>query len=734
MAWLFALTLLVSAALLFVIQPMIAKMVLPLLGGSPAVWNTCMVFFQAALLAGYAYAHSATAWLRPRSQAALHAALLFLPLFYLPFAIPEAWASSLPRGSNPSPWLLWLLLATVGLPFFLVSTTAPLLQRWFSTTDHPAAADPYFLYGASNLGSMFALLGYPLVVEPNLRLGRQTEIWAAGYVVLVVLILVCVVIVWRAPPAAPKASDEPVDATPEERPGVRLWLRWIALAFVPSSLMLGVTTYLTTDITPIPLLWVIPLSLYLLTFILVFAKRPPIKHRWMVRALPAIVAVLTVIMCLGGRHAGLIPVHLLAFFVVAMVCHGELVRLRPRARHLTAFYLAMSVGGVLGGVFNALVAPLVFNWVAEYPLALAFACLAGSGAGFGIGKPRDRVLDIAIPLALGALVAGLGATLPLDPGSKYRALGTGLLFGLAAFACYTLKDRSVRFALGIGAVLLASQLSDARFGRILRQERNFYGVVRVTQDAQGQFRRMIHGNTIHGQQSLDPSRRDEPLTYYHRTGPVGEILDLFHARQIGPEVAAVGLGTGTLACYARPDERWTFFEIDPAVVAYARDPRLFTYLRDCRAPWGVKIGDARIRLRDEPDQRYGLIILDAFSSDAIPTHLLTREALRLYRSKLAPNGLIAFHISNLFIDLPPVVGALAADAGLVARVCSDRGLTADQLKEGKFSSVWAVLASRQEDLGALASDPRWETPTLRRNDAVWTDDFTDIVKHFIIRR
>jgi hypothetical protein len=324
LALLFAFTLLAGAALLFVIEPMIAKMVLPLLGGSPAVWNTCMVFFQAALLAGYAYAHSATAWLRPRAQAALHAALLLLPLFYLPLAIPEAWARSLPTGSNPSPWLLGLLLATVGLPFFLVSTTAPLLQRWFSTTDHPAAADPYFLYGASNLGSMVALLGYPLVVEPNLRLGRQADIWSAGYVLLIVLILACAAFVWRAPPAAPKASGEPVDAPPaDHRPGARLWFHWIALAFVPSSLMLGVTTYLTTDITPIPLLWVIPLALYLLTFILVFARRPPLPHRWMMRGLPVIVAILALIMCLKpAGYALLILVHLFAFFVVALVCHG----------------------------------------------------------------------------------------------------------------------------------------------------------------------------------------------------------------------------------------------------------------------------------------------------------------------------------------------------------------------------------------------------------------------------
>jgi hypothetical protein len=735
LAALFGLTLLVSAALLFVIQPMIAKMVLPLLGGSPAVWNTCMLFFQAALLAGYAYAHSTTTWLRTRSQAALHAGLLFLPLFFLPLGIPEAWARSLPTGSDPSPWLLGLLLAIVGLPFFLVSTTAPLLQRWFSTTGHPAAADPYFLYGASNVGSMVALLAYPLVVEPNLRLTRQCEIWTAGYIVLMVLILACGAIVWRARGDTAKGPEELVDVASADRPGLGQWCHWIALAFVPSSLMLGVTTYLTTDITPIPLLWVIPLALYLLTFILVFARRPPLPHRWMVHTLPIVVAVLTLIMCLNAAHPALIVVHLLAFFIAAMVCHGELVRLRPRARHLTAFYLAMSVGGVLGGVFNALVAPLVFTWVAEYPLALVLACVALPGAGFRTGKPRDRVLDIFIPVVLGVLVAGLAMRFRPLSASRSGALGPKLFFGLAVFACYTLKNRPVRFALGIGAVLLASHLSDTRFGRVLRQERNFYGVVRVTQDDQGHFRRMIHGNTNHGQQSLDPHRRGDPLTYYHRTGPVGQILEVFCARPARPEVGVVGLGTGSLACYAEPGQRWTFFEIDPAVVKFARDPGLFTYLKDCRAQsLEFTVGDARIRLRDEPEHRYGLIVLDAFSSDAIPIHLLTREALRLYRGKLAPGGMLAFHISNLYIDLPPVLGALASDAGLITRLRSDLDLTKDQVAEGKLGSIWAVMVAREQDLGALAQDPRWKAPALRRDNAVWTDDFTDIVRHFIIRK
>ena len=393
----FALTMLVSAALLFFVQPMIAKMVLPLLGGSPAVWNTCMVFFQAALLAGYAYAHATTALLGVRRQAALHLGLLLLPFAFLPLRIPAEWLGSPPSGANPSAWLLGLLPVAVGLPFFVVSTTAPLLQRWFAGTGHPAAVDPYFLYGASNVGSMVALMAYPLVVEPNLRFARQSQFWAVGYGAFVVLILACAAAVWRAPRGVREADDEGGDAAGSDRPGLGRWARWVGLAFVPSSLMLGVTTYLTTDIAAIPLLWVIPLAIYLLTFILVFARRPPLPHR------------------LDGPRAadgdrapgpGLEPRDRCRRSSSRSICSRSSWsrwsatgswRARPSARHLTGFYLAMSLGGVLGGMFNALVAPLVFDWVAEYPLALVLACLALPSPAPVRAKSWDRAVDFASP-------------------------------------------------------------------------------------------------------------------------------------------------------------------------------------------------------------------------------------------------------------------------------------------------------------------------------------------------
>jgi hypothetical protein len=729
---LFALTMLLGATLLFVVQPMIAKLVLPLLGGSPSVWNTCMVFFQAALLAGYAYAHASSAWFRPRRQALLHVGLMLTPLWFLPLGIPREWARSPTTGTNPSPWLLGLLLATVGLPFFVVSTTTPLLQRWFSRTDHPAAGDPYFLYAASNIGCMVALLSYPIVVEPALGSARQGQFWAAGYGIFLVLMLACAAVVWRTPQVLREGAPDPASLDRSDRIRISRWLRWVALAFLPSSLMLGVTMHLTTDVGSIPLIWVIPLAIYLLSFILVFAKRPPLAHPWMVRLLPMAVVMLLLTMWLKSVQSAALVLHLATFFVAAMVCHGELARRRPDARHLTAFYLAMSLGGVLGGVFNALVAPLAFDWVVEYPLVLALSCLALPGSGASTSSGKDRVLDVALPLALGALIVGLFWLLP-RAGSRPDGVGLKPVLGLAAFLCFAFKDRPVRFALGIGVALLASHgLGGGDSARVLHRERNFFGVLQVVHDTRENIHQLIHGNTLHGQQSLDPGRCREALSYYHRTGPIGQLLEDPATRPARTTVAVVGLGAGSLACYATENEAWTFYEIDPAIVRIARDRRFFTYLSGCRArSCEIILGDAKLQLKNAPRGGYGLIVLDAFSSDAIPVHLLTREALRLYRAKLAERGLIAFHISNRYIDLAPVLGALARDAGLISRVRSDLESSPDQVKDGKSASTWLVMAARTSDLGALANDPSWIEPRLRADEAVWTDDYSNLVGHFV---
>ncbi|WP_406694934.1 fused MFS/spermidine synthase [Singulisphaera sp. Ch08] len=725
MPLLFALTLFLSAVLLFSAQPMIAKMVLPLLGGAPAVWTTCMVFFQAALLAGYLYAHATTGWLGIRRQAGLHALLLLFPWFFLPIGIVEAAGVSLAGSTNTTGGLLTLLFMSVGVPFFAVATTAPLLQRWFAGTGHPTAADPYFLYGASNLGSLAALLAYPFVIEPNIPLAKQGELWAGGYVVLAALIVGC------AAAAGRSASPRSHDAQRPVRPETGRWWRWVLLAFIPSSLMLGVTTYLSTDIAPVPLLWVIPLALYLLSFILVFARKPIGLHGGMVRALPLEVMALALILGFGLVQPWLIPLHLLAFFTAALVCHGELARDRPATQHLTAFYLAIAFGGFLGGSFNALVAPLVFNRVAEYPIALVLACLVVPGAGPDRRPTRGRKWDLAIPF----LVFGLTTALIKNDRGWIGPLGTMLVSGLVTLVCWTHRTHPVRFGLTIGAVLLASGTTAGVNGRVLHQERNFFGVLQVTEDLQSRSHRLFHGRTLHGQQSLDPARRREPLSYYHRSGPIGQVFDAFHARpsEAGRNVAVVGLGVGSLAAYAEPGECWTFYEIDPAVFRIASDPRKFTFLRDSRAgSLQVILGDARLKLREAPDQRYAVIVLDAFSADAIPMHLLTREALAIYRRKLAGQGILAFHISNRSIELESVLEALARDAGLVCRIRSDRNLTPEETVTGKQESIWAVMAARDSDLDRVATDPKWAMPR-PRDGSVWTDDFSSLAGHLIFK-
>ena len=740
MSVLFGGALLVGAALLFVIDPMVARRVLPRFGGGSAVWTACMVFFQTMLLAAYAYVHVATNRLGVRRQAALHVGLLLLPLWMIwTNRARDAFGLSGPvaLGRDPTAELIGILLTSIGLPFFVVATTAPLLQRWFAALGHPAARDPYFLYGMSNLGSLVGLLAYPLLIEPNLGLAAQETLWVFGYGALAILTLACAVAVGMS-----KRADllEPADlATTADPPGPvnRLW--WVTLAFVPSSLLLGVTTALTTDVAPLPLLWVVPLSLYLLSFVLAFAPRPPVPHALMIRALPLSVMALVPVLAAGLVQPFWIPLHLLTFFAAAMVCHGELARLRPAAAHLTAFYLAIAVGGTLGGIFNALVAPLVFSRLAEYPLGVFLACLCAPGATHGMaggGRRREALIPLVIGVLTTVLVRNVGGLAE----SVLGVLAVSLASGLAVLVAATARSRPLRFALGVGAVLLAGGLAEGVDGIILHRERTFFGVLRVTEAGvgNGRLHRLFQGNTLHGQQFVAPDRRSEPLTYYHRSGPIGQVVEVIHSRpdrQGAPlRVGVVGLGAGSLAAYAMTGERWRFYEIDPAVVRIARDPRLFTFLRDSRAgSISVETGDARLRLVAAADHMFDLIVLDAFSSDAIPTHLLTREAVRLYQAKLAGGGLIAAHLSNRTVDLVPVVGQLARACGLLARVRHDRKLSPRERNDGKSPSIWAVLATNRFALGALDADPRWQLPRVEAGDRVWTDDYSSIIGHLIFR-
>jgi hypothetical protein len=731
---LFGLAIFVGASLLFLVQPMFARMALPLLGGAPAVWNTAMVFYQATLLVGYAYAHASMRWLGPRRQAGLHLLVLLVPLLALPIALPAGWTP--PGDASPIPWLLALLAVAVGLPFFAVSATSPVIQAWFAATGHPMARDPYVLYAASNLGSMLALLAYPVVVERLLRLQAQSHLWAWGYGGLVALTAACAVALWRARSAgharAPVPGAPPADATPgtADRPITRARrARWVLLAAVPSSLMLSVTSYLSTDIAAIPLLWVVPLALYLLTFTLVFGRRRIIPHRFWVELLP--VALLPLVLVLVARAneplALVIPTHLAVFFVAAMVCHGELARDKPDPRHLTEFYLWLSVGGVVGGAFTALLAPVVFTNVLEYPLVLALLPLLPARPPAAWLGRTSRILDLLLPLALGVLTVGLIVGLER---AGYGAEAIGPAVGVVTLLSLTFWRRPVRFALGLAALLLAGAVYQGDEGRLLYAERSFFGVSRVTRDPTRQYHMLMHGTTLHGMQGLAPARRREPLTYFHPTGPLGHFFAVTDAATPRRAVAVVGLGAGSVACYGKADQRWTFYEIDPTVLHIASNTRFFTFLRDCPPKPFVILGDARLTIARAPEGAYDVIILDAYSSDATPMHLITLDAVRLYLTKLAPGGVLLFNISNRHLVLEPVLGTIARAAGLAARTRDDARVGDAERLAGKVESQWVAMARREADLGRLQADPLWRPLAAPPGLRPWTDDFASLLTAF----
>jgi hypothetical protein len=713
LAW-FAGTMLLGAFLVFSIQPLFARMALPLLGGAPAVWNTAMVFFQSALLAGYAYAHCLSRCLGPRGQVAGHLSLLAIASLGLPVVIGDGWEP--PAGAMSIPWLIALMAWTVGPPFLAVAATAPLIQRWFADSGHPAAGDPYFLYGASNLGSILALLSYPLLVEPTLTLQQQGWLWAAGYGALALAITGCGLVVWRRVATGVGAAASGA-AAPSEPIGWPRRLRWLMLALVPSSLLLAVTTHITTDLAAVPLLWVVPLALYLLTFVVAFARRPWLRHAWMIRAQPFVLIPLVLLFAWNLPFWLGLPLHLFGLFVSALVCHGELARLRPTSERLTEFYFWMAAGGALGGAFTALLAPLLFDGVFEYPIALVAACLLRPTLAPAAGR---RVLDFALPIGIGILLA---ARTGADVGLRdFGTLGLLLVFVPSALALYALAERPLGFGLGIAAAMGGALLAaDAQ--SVVARERSFFGVYTVKRDPAG-YHVLLHGTTMHGAQRLDAERRRQPLTYFHRDGPLGQLFGAVGARV--RNIGAVGLGVGTVACYRRPGQRWTFYEIDPLVERIARDRRHFHYLAECAPDAEIRTGDARLTLQGAPRAAYDLLILDAFSSDAIPMHLMTREALALYLDKLAPGGVIAWHVSNRNLDLAPIVADLAADAGVVAWVQTDQPSRAE-LAQYRTPSIWIALARRAEDLGPLVRDPRWQRLHARPDARPWTDDFSNIL-------
>jgi hypothetical protein len=657
-------TVFLGAFLLFCMQLMVAKMVLPFLGGAATVWTTAVLFFQSALCAAYLYADRLARIRDLRRQFIVHLVLMSSAALLLPVGF--AGRTQPAPHESPIAWELIALLQTVGLPFFFVAVMSPLVQNWFSRTDEPAARDPYFLYAASNAGSLLALMAYPFIIEPLLGLSDQSRWWSIGYVSLIVLVATA------AAALRPLASEAglAMDEAAVSRPAAKTRLFWLTAAFVPSVLLLGVTAHISVNLAPVPLVWIIPLAVYLVTFICAFGRKVRVSHRFVSRLAPVVFVVFCPVLALEAPPARfvvlLVGVHLYLLFIGGLICHTALAASRPHTRDLTQYYVWISLGGAVGGVFAAVIAPVLFTRILEYPLFLAISALfrgpGRRGGWFTTGAVAAVVLAVALFLP------------------RYLAE----------------PDRQT-----------------------VHVARNFFGVKRIVDRGDG-TRWFVHGDTLHGVESKN--RPGEPLAYYHRDGPIGEVMSRL-AVVPNQHIGVLGLGAGSLAAYAGPQRRVTFLEIDPAVEVIART--FFTYLSRCGQQCEVLIGDGRLSLSRFPDREFDLLVLDAFSSDTVPPHVISKEALRLYLTKLKPDGAILFHVSNRYLHVKDLISALVIDTQLAAFVRSDAAVP----ERYKMASQYVIAGARLDSSPALrvAADPQWQRASRPRGVAVWTDDYSNMI-------
>ena len=723
---LFVAAILVGSFLLFLVQPLMARLALPRLGGTPNVWNSAMLVYQALLLGGYAYAHL-IGKLPLRRQLMLHVALLGAAALTLPLSLADL--SDFGPGLEVF-WVPALLFASVGPVFFLVSAQAPLIQRWYSAD--PEAGDPYALYAASNLGSFGGLLCYPLLIEPFLPLGAQSLIWSLGYGAMLLLLLFVVRARWNNVAPEQQSMSAAEEAAARAPIGWQRIVLWLALAAVPSGLMLSTTTHLTTDIFAMPLLWVIPLGIYLLSFSVAFAENR-LLAQILTKAAPFVVLFSGAMAMISQsvESIGLLVASVTLLFVVAVALHAKMYDLRPDPSRLTLFYLVMSAGGALGGLFTALIAPLVFDWVWEHPLlvfaAAALIPLGGMMAWQSrlLADPTRRLRVVAAGVVLALLLGWLQFKAVADSVSLMSVVLFAALVALALLLKFNRLAFLVVFALLMAGIGGPGHIRAYAKGERLR---SYFGVYTVTDLPTYDLRQLTHGTTLHGRQFISAAKRREPTSYYGRTAGVG--LLLANASKVfgpGAQVGVVGLGAGTLACYREPDQSYRFYEIDPAILAFSEGGQ-FTFLSDCAPDSETVIGDARIALEEEAPGQYDVLVVDAFSSDAIPLHLLTREALQAYRRSIKANGAVAIHISNRFIDLEPVLADLARESGMVASLRYDQVDTANELTVSK----WVVLSPNPETLAAItkaSGADRWSK--LRQGTgAAWSDQYASTLVHF----
>lgn len=731
----FVVTIFTSALLLFVLEPMFAKMMLPVLGGSPSVWSVAVVFFQALMFAGYCYAHGLTRWIKPRWAVLVHVTLLGIAFLFLPVALRATDAP--PAEHDPTLWLIVTFTVSVGLPFFTLSAHGPLLQAWFARSGHSHARDPYFLYSASNIGSFAALIAYPFVIEPLFGLRAQSQGWTIGFVLLAGMIAVCAFSVFQryGGVAAAGETGSHVEAEASAPIAPAAVMTWMMLAFVPSALLVSITAHISSDVAAAPLLWGMPLGLYLLTFVMTFRTRSAERQTKLENTLsviqPWLSAFVLMIICIGALTWITLSLvtHLALFVVNALVCHAALYRLRPPSHHLTFFYAAMSLGGALGGAFASLAAPLLFSSVVEYPLLLVMALFCRPAAVAQIlafkASAWAWVASVATALALAAVALALLS--PDEFGYKLLAGTIGLLLLLN----WRSAGRTAIF--GVAAAIAILLLHTFTPGR--ESFRSFFGVHRVEEVRDGKFRTLSHGKTVHGairirnEDGSTVTGKPLPTTYYAFDGPLGEaIAAARHASGNGKlnQASFIGLGTGALACHVHEDEAVTFFEIDPLVVRLARDSGRFRFLSDCGPQARFALGDARQTLAQQQNKS-DIIVVDAFSSDAIPTHLLTREAFELYLRQLMPHGVIAVHISNNSMDFVDIIGRIATELGLYAYVRHDLAVAGNH-PEFRSPSVVATIVRDPADVrGLLGSGSGWRRIETTSQAPLWTDDYSTVL-------
>lgn len=726
-AILFSFTIFVSAFLLFFVQPLAGRMLLPTFGGSAIVWNASMMFFQALLLLGYIYAHFSIKRLGAKNQSKLHIALMIAAAVFLPLSItPEApqWDAS------PALFVIQTLLVSIGLPFFVLSASAPMLQSWYFSSDAPDADDPYWLYVASNIGSLLALLTYPFLIEPFLSITEQKWVWTGGYALLVLSVFGASFFVKKAP--AQETTPTATTSSSWSERGL-----WTLLAFIPSSALLGYTAHITTDISAIPLFWVVPLALYMLSFVIVFARRQWIPSSvWIWLAFAALVpSAYAILLALLEPVGLLLGIQLFSLFTLSVAFHAMLVDRKPKASNLTDFYVWMSVGGMLGGVFNTLVAPAIFDRMYELPITLALAFLLLS---MHLPRPKFEPPSVSIgkavhakgmQTAFGVLVlatASVGfVTYMQSVDEVFEFTNTMLLIGiLTPFALWFVHPILAGFAAATVCMVLPMGYQHQN---ILMQKRSPYAIheVREFSSSVGQFHSLYHGRIQHGVQATHPELSRLPLSYYHTSSPIGEVMAIREDFYDVTPVAVLGLGIGTMATYVRPGMEMTFFEIDPQIEKIARDAEYFTYLERCGDQCKVVLGDARLSLQEQPKGKYGLLVLDAYSSDAVPVHLLSKEAIELYMSLLRPGGYMLFHVSNRYVNVRQIVVNTAAELGYVSYF-QDHWPRETKLEELMVnSSEWVMVGRDKKDLELQIFDPRWEEQEADGRPA-WTDDWANL--------